>query len=200
MAKVSTLSRHIELSLERHLSPRQRSQKLASYALDKITEAKAINGRNGQPASHRQIVDGREGAPLASVKPDGVIIARFDLVTEVLEWIGRALVEASPVLTGLYQRSHVLFVDDVERDPSAEPIADFREAVFLNTQPYARKIEGAFGPELSPQAPDGVYHVVAGIASKRFGNVARVLYGYRSFSGAKNSGADRQPAIIVRPF
>ena len=90
----------------------------------------------------------------------------------------------------------------------------------LNAQPYARKIERG----QSDQAPDGVYEGVATLAKRRFGNVAFVGFGYRSFPGgavgkwAQTASAarlvkkvrggnprthedwlTRQPAIIIDP-
>ena len=48
--------------------------------------------------------------------------------------------------------------------------------MFLNAQSYARKIERG----QSSQAPDGVYEAVAAMAARRFGNVARIRFGFRS--------------------
>ena len=92
----------------------------------------------------------------------------------------------------------------------------------MNVQPYARRLEKGH----SKQAPDGVYEGISAVASKRFGNLARVSFSFRSLEGAtaldawvaktgvqmtsrgkprgNQSGRDewlkRQPAIVVRPF
>ncbi|WP_062206786.1 hypothetical protein [Aureimonas sp. AU12] len=216
-SKIAPIFREVELSFAAHSSPRVRSRKLAAYALEKISEAKRINGTADRPAPHRQIVDGREGAPLASVKPDGVIVARFNLVTETLIWIGDELMKNSPVLTGQFARSHVLYVDGVPHVPGT-PYPDGEEYAFINVQPYARRIEKGW----SKKVPDGLYEGVATMAAQRFGNIARIGFAWRSLEGAgaldawagKTSmtrkdrdlkGADlqewlkRQPAITVRP-
>jgi hypothetical protein len=87
----------------------------------------------------------------------------------------------------------------------------------VNTQPYARKIERGH----SKQAPNGVYETVAHLAARRFGNMARIRFGYRSPlfgsikewagrtrlqpKGRRRTGSSRQdwltrqPAIIVTP-
>ena len=94
----------------------------------------------------------------------------------------------SPVLTGRFAKSHELFADGVDTEnPNIAPPAE--EYVFLNTQPYARKIERG----RSPQAPDGVYQAVATLAQRRFGNIARITFSYREVRGG-----ERNPAIIVR--
>ena len=153
----------------------------------------------------------------ASVKPDGgVIVADFDIVSEVLIWIDDQLKRHSPVKTGRYVQSHIVLLDGVEAEPTVT--AAFDEAVFVNNQPYARKIERG----LSSQEPDGVYEAVAALARRRFGNIARVTFSFRSVrggpisewaavTGMRKSGRgairdparraewlQRQPAIIVK--
>ena len=148
-------------------------------------------------------VDNREGAPLTSVKPDGVIRAEFQLVNEALAWINTQLQMHSPVLTGRYAKSHELFADGVDTEnPNAAPPAE--EYVFLNIQPYARKIEDKRG-HCRSQAPDGVYQAVATLAQRRFGNVAKITFSYRTAIGGEIIGGKagdrselRNPAIIVR--
>jgi len=81
----------------------------------------------------------------------------------------------------------IVYVLNVTNPPPAQ------EYVFVNTTPYARKIEGNKGrPPSSPQAPDGVYQAVATLARK-FSNVAKVTFSYRTVAGG-----ERNPAIIVR--
>ena len=84
--------------------------------------------------------------------------------------------------------------------------------MFLNTQPYARKIEGYRGlggvvhrAPSSPQAPDGVYQAVATLAQRKFGNVAKITFSYRTAIGGEIIGGKagdrsklRNPAIVVR--
>ena len=60
------------------------------------------------------------------------------------------------------------------REPERRAAAE--EYVFINTQPYARKIEGTGGRRMAPQAPDGVYQAVATLAQRRFGNIARITF------------------------
>jgi len=201
--------------IDDELSPEAQSRSLADAAREAIDEAAAQNARAlGRVPPHETTVDGRLGAPLDSVSPRGVIVAEFDLFEDMLQWIGRALVEASPTLTGRYARSHVFTVDGVEiADGAALPVR-FEEAAFVNLQPYARKIERG----QSDQAPDGVYQAVAVTAAKRFGNLARIRFSYRAplfgavdeWAGktgmkSRSKGARRaerlrrQPAIVVTP-
>lgn len=198
--RVEPIDRDVELIFAQELSPQARSQKLAAFAREAINEAKETN-RNvlGRVPPYKQYVDGSEGRSLDAVRPDGVIAVEFQLISETLIWIGNQLRAHSPVLTGRYQKSHTLYADGVEVSPVAVvPPAD--EYVFLSDLPYARKIERG----LSKQAPDGVYQVVATLAARRFGNVAKIKFSYRSpFSSALRTGRagnkseGRVPAIVV---
>lgn len=201
--KIEPLDRDIQLILKETLSPEARSAMLAEFAQEAIGEAEEINRQvMGRVPRKTVSVDGRPGAELSTVKPDGVIVAEFELVTDALAWIGEQLVLHSPVLTGRFQDSHVLFLDGVQFDPAHKLIPPFKEAVFLNIQPYARKIERG----LSQQAPDGVYQVVATLARSRFSNSVKVDFSYRTAIGGSIVGGRvgdrsrlRNPAIIVKP-
>lgn len=199
---VQLIDHDINLIIEEELSPEARSAVLASFAQDSIKEAQETN-RNilGRVPATRIVVDGSEGAPISSVKPDGVVFAEFELIQDVLEYIASQLQAHSPVLTGRYEKSHTLFADGEEVPPGTViPLAD--EYVFINSQPYARKIERG----LSSQSPEGVYQVVAVLAQRRFGNnIARITYTFRTAVGGKFIGgragdrsAQRNPAILVR--
>lgn len=222
MAKVTTriepIERSIMLAIREGEPPAERGRRLAGYARKALAEAQEINRRaTGVVPPHETYVDGRLGAPLESVKPDGVIVFEFDLLNDLFDWIGEMLVKHSPVLTGRYQGSHAFYADGVEIAPGAE-VPPAEEYVFLNLQPYARKIERG----LSKQAPDGVYEAVTVLARQRFNNVASIRFTYRSpllgyVPGAANRAErramrnqparqsairmereSRQPAIVIR--
>ena len=201
--RIQPISRELELFMKEDLGPKARSAMLAAFAAEAIAEAAQQNAKVlGRVPPYDVYVDGREGAPLTSVKPEGTIRAEFQLVNEALAWIATQLQMHSPVRTGRYAKSHELFADGVDTEnPNAAPPA--AEYVFLNIQPYARKIERG----QSPQAPDGVYQAVATLAQRRFGNVAKITFSYRTAIGGDIIGGRagdrsdmRNPAIIVRLF
>lgn len=227
MARVTTriepLDRSIVLAIREGEPPAERGKRLAAYARAALAEAQEINRRaTGSVPPHETYVDGKLGAPLESVKPDGVIVFEFDLLNDMFAWIGEMLVQHSPVLTGRYAASHAFFADGVEVVPGAD-LPPAEEYVFISTVPYARKIERG----LSPQAPEGVYEGVAALARRRFGNVARIRFSFRSLqaggivgyipaaasvgrdkrgrfasTGARSAARDlkhatRQPAIVI---
>lgn len=221
--RIKPLDRSFELALRDDLSAKGRSRQLAEFAREEIAKAREENRQalGAEPAS-TVFVDGREGAPLESVQPDGTITARFELLDETLGWIRDQLLKAAPVRTGRFRKSFVLLADDVEIGMDG-PFVDAREYTFTNTQPYARRIEGDGRRQpTSRQARSGVFEVVAGLANQRFGNVAKITFGWqplRDLAGSsletwanktgsrqrKHQGAGhrhdwlrRQPSIIVR--
>jgi len=196
--RVEPLEQDIALVYKQDLSPEAQSATLAQFAYEQIEEAKQTNRRAlGVVPAYTTWVDGREDAPLKSVKPDGEVFTEFELLQEALAWIDQQLTMHSPVLKGHYQRSHEFFADNAEADPDRPPAA--QEYVFVNSVPYARKIEGLRSrgettrPPQSRQAPHGVYQVVAELAQRKFGNIARITYSFRTIQGG-----ERNPAIIVK--
>lgn len=200
MSRIDPIFRDIEVIVSDLTSPAARSGRIAEFAAEQIAEVRENNRAIvGRDMPYEVVVDGKVGAALASVRPDGVVVANFDLIRQVLEWIGEQLLLESPRLTGRYVRSHAMFVDGVEHDLDAE-IPNGESYEFVNSQPYARKMEPrAGGKPQSEQAPNGVYDAIAAVAAKRFGNIAKVRYAFRQITDAEGEES-RQPAIVVRPY
>jgi len=208
-ATAEAFDKDLKIVLDEDLSPAAQSQALAEAAREALTEAVAQNtAALGHAPLHDTIVDGRTterdvlngGTTEFSVRPDGTIVYEFHLVADVFAYIDEQLRKHSPVgqgsdpHPGLYRASHAFFADGQAADPLNAPPA--REYVFVNTQPYARKIERG----VSSQAPDGVYQAVAALAAGRFGNIARIAYDFRSVQGARVRGRRSElpnPAIVI---
>jgi hypothetical protein len=139
-------------------------------------------------------VDGRRGAPLESVEPDGgEIIVEFQLGGDIVAWIGETLLNRSPFHSGAYRRGHTVIVDGREQ-PLGEPVAGAREAVFFNIVPYARRLElgkTESGRDFLVSVPNRIYERTARDARARFGSTADITYEVRG-------GRENSPAIIVR--
>ncbi len=203
--RITPIRRDLDVMFKQGIGDKAQSALLATFALEKIEEAKAQNKQVlGVVPPYKIYVDGRQGAPLESVKPNGVIRVEFQLVNEALAWIYEQLQKHSPVLTGQYANSHELFADGAQvANPNAAPPAE--EYVFLNTQPYARKIEGDLSREpSSKQAPQGVYEAVATLAQSKFSRLGKIRFSYRTPIGGQIAGGRvgdrskrRTPAIIV---
>jgi len=178
-ARIEPIDRDLQVLFKEDLSPQARSAALAAFAKEQLAEAQAQNQRAiGRVPPHETIVDQRRGAPVESVKPDGTIVFEFELLDDLFAWIGEQLVRHAPVLTGRYRSSFLFFADGVEVEPGAKPPAA-SEYVFVNSVPYARKIERGH----SDQAPNGVFEAVAALAKKRFGNLASIKFSYRAIQG-----------------
>lgn len=179
--RLRSFSRDLQLIVERSLQPAARQKLVAEAARRALAQAQAQNARVlGAVPDHETFVDGRPEAALESVNPDrGQILFKFELASDIFQWIDEQLIIHSPVgdtpKSPEYNRSHVFFVDGEASDPAGGVRGE--TFIFLNTVPYARKIERG----LSDQTPEGVYEVVSVLAQRRFGNIARITFGYRSF-------------------
>jgi hypothetical protein len=174
--RIEPIDRDIEVLLDGLASPEERSRTLAQFAREALADGQEINTRVlGTTPPHDTIVDRVPGASIDGVRPDGLIVFEFKLLDDVLVWISEQLVRKAPVRTGKFTASFALFADDVQVD-IVDPPAGAKEYIFLNTQPYSRKIERG----QSPQAPDGIFEAIAILANRRFGNTASVGFTFRS--------------------
>jgi len=161
------------------LSPEKAGELIGAAAREIIGQAKADNERLiGRSVDMETFVDGTPSERFENVRPNGRIVATFDTGLTAVEWIYHQIVANSPVLTGAFQRSHVIFADDREIAAPGEAIGA-EEVVITTGAPYARKIERG----QSPKAPKGVYEAVAALAAQRFGNMARIRYTMRIPTG-----------------
>lgn len=214
--RVEPIDQDIAFIVAEDLSPKARSMMLAAFAREQINEARDTNRKIlGRAPLYTVAVDGKQGAPLESVRPDGFVLAEFELFEDVLIWIADQLEIHSPRKTGRYIRGHTAFADGVAIDVGTRagnrraPVAS--EYAFVNIVPYARKIERG----QSSQAPDGVYQVLATLARRRFGNIAKISFSYRTAISSQSNTANRgtivggragdrseqrNPAIIVRTY
>jgi hypothetical protein len=189
--RVEPLDRDVKLIIDEMLSSAAQSAQFAAGAKQFLDEADDINRRvlGRVPRSHT-FVDGSEGTPLASVKPDGVIVREYELVIDVLIFIADELRAASPVgrgpdkregHPGFYKASHTLFADGTEV-PAGGAIPDANEYVFLSDAPYTRKVE----------MRKTIYEMTAAKANARFGNIAKTRFTWRSsftdFGGGGSAG------------
>lgn len=188
------LDRELTRLIEQDLSPAAMSREVAAQARRDLADAQELQRAVlGVILAHKVVVDGRNGAQIESVRPNGKIEFIFDLITDVVINVFEMLTKHSPVRAGRYVGSHLLYADGVESDPQKPPVAS--EYVFTNNQPYARKIERG----ISRIAPDGVYQAVATLAARRYGNIASIKFSYRAPAGSngRRGQQQRQPAIVI---
>jgi len=210
-ARVQPIDRDLVIRLVG--TPADRSAAFAAFAREKLAEAEATNEQAlGHVPEHKTFVDGHDGASEDQVRPDGVIVYEFALVGDVLDFISEQLALHSPVKSGRYKKSHILFADGLQvNEGETPPRATLY--TFANAQPYSRKLEKL----------DGVYEGVAALAAGRFGAEAQITFGWfsvpdgavgdwaRTPSARAEAGRHsrrgnrasewltRQPAVIVQP-
>lgn len=199
--RIQPLEQTLRLVVDRALSPKAQSAAVAAYARQKLKEAQQQNQRVlGRVPAHREFVDGSEGKALESVRPDGGRIAfTFEIAADLTGFILAELQRVSPVDSGDYRKSHMIFADGREVEAGAD-LAGVDEVVFLNPQPYSRKIE-AGAMKMRVEGTSAVYQQAARAAQRRFGNLASIKFSYRApISGAASRKAERAarvPAIVV---
>jgi hypothetical protein len=194
----------LQAFVDSSLGPDAISAIIADEARQAIADAEAVNAAAlGRAVAYTTTVDGRSSSDFESVKPDGVIVATFDVTpTSMLEWIEQQLIAHSPVKTGHYQRSHRIFVDGVMTtlDAIAQGV---KEIVFAPIANYAPEIEPQDGGRgESRQAPDGVYQAVAELARQQFGELADIAFTWLAVPDieqpAHSPPPATEPAIVVQ--
>lgn len=185
--KIDPVEKFSAISVRNDLTLPEQKRELAAFVSDEIADADQANQRIlGRIPPKTVTVDGRLGAPLDSVNPDGGnIVVEYELISDVLRWIGKTLVDRSPEVSGAYKRGHTLFVDGNEVALNGQ-IPQGEEYAFTNMVPYSRKIEigtTKSGRSFTLQVPNHIYQRTANDAKARFGNIADIFFTYRGIVG-----------------
>lgn len=147
---------------------------------EKALQAEVGRGFDNKPVV---ITDGVPRRDYSQVRPFGKIeFARRPQMAEAVLWALDALRKRSPTLTGRYVQSHVVLLNGAEiagdLRAGLAAVKDGDRVQIVNTQPYAKKIEGRASSKkrgvsgergLSSQAPGGVYRVVVRELVRRYG-------------------------------
>ena len=195
---------------------KEASALLARVAADERDRVLAEQrARSGLAPRYRQIVDGVEDAPLALVRPDGVIVFAWQYLAEIVRDTHEALIRRSPRDSGAYIAGLIILVDGQEA--GIETIdADTRAVHIVASVPYARRLEvgkrKAGGPFVL-QVPSHIVEETAIVARRLAGNLASFSFTYVDLSDAyalrRRSGHRRRagriqsdvryPAILITP-
>lgn len=143
----------------------------------------------GVNTPYTQFVDGAEGAPLESVKLDGVIVFRYDIGFTAAQFAVSVLREVSPydpTPDGKphYRDRHFVVVDDAIVDPPYDTIRGFERMLIINDRVYTRKLEARYGVY-----GDLAYPAVRRELRRNFD----VRFGFDDYFD------ERYPALIIRP-
>jgi hypothetical protein len=175
--RVQPFERDIQLLINETLSPSAQSREFGKAARQIIEQIDTQNdAAMKRDVKYETFVDGKQSAALETAKR--VIVAEWALGDTMFRDIMKMLREKAPVLDGTYRDSIELFADGVIVAVDGT-IPQAAEYFFASTVPYARKIEKG----RSNQAPDGVFEAISALANKRFGNIARIKFGFRSIQG-----------------
>lgn len=191
---------------------------------------KALTEEVGRGFDNKPVVitDGVPRRDYANVKPFGRIeFARRPNMAEAVLWALDQLRKRSPILTGRYVQSHVVLLNGAEiagdLRVALAAVRDGDRVQIVNTQPYAKKIEGrkarskgrganrvktaAFAGQ-SKQAPRGVYErVVLPLLVQRYGRSMFFDFKYVKLGtglkamGFRGGGANRKRVLrdVVYP-
>lgn len=200
--RITSFANTYNILVDKTLSEKARVDKVRFYAREKISEADEVNRRALDSVPPKTItVDGRQDESLSTISPDrGIIIAEYRLVGDVLSWIAETLRNISPIQSGDYRKGHIMLADGAEADPHNPPMATLY--TFLNTVPYARKIEigkTESGRDFVVQVPNRIYIRTGDEAKSKFGNIAKIRTGFETSSHVlKNNQASRSFAGGVK--
>lgn len=195
-ARIEPIDRDIKLMVDNTLSVASQISQFADFAIESELATLLVDEDVLDTIVNvKKWVDGVLDASEYAVTLGGTIVYEFQILNDVLLFIGEELQKMSPVRTGRYQQSHILFADGIEV-PIDQNIPEASEYTFVSTLPYSRKIESGE----SQQAPSGVYEVTAFQASSKFGNVAKIVFDdyvgvFGVMSEAKNAKYGRHTTL-----
>lgn len=153
MGNASTVARNVRLYADRQLSPAALSANLAATA---IRTRDDVVRRGDAPPSWITYVDGRRGVPEASVRPDGAILYRFNLLGLAAAYAVAFCKARSPVKSGAFRRAWAVVVDGKPWTDDLNDIPADAEIMVVNPLPYARKVEvGAMKMKVPPGIVEG---------------------------------------------
>lgn len=186
--RIDSIATDINLIVNGMLSPAAQSKAVADFARAEIAKADDKNRRVLGRVPPRVItVDGQKGGSLETVRSNGgSIIAEWELVGDVLVWIGDTLKDRSPFVSGDFREGWRILADGVEVDPGAQ-IPQAEVYTYVNVEPYSRKIEVGktkSGHDFVIQVPNRIAERTAKDAQSRFGNIAKIRSVWISLQGA----------------
>lgn len=176
------LRQAVEVFIDRNLTPAAQSARLAQVARDGV--ASLVQQGRAQP-QYRRYVDGAEGVDEARVRPDGVILYRFQAQGQVANWALNFLCSRSPVgvsgAGGQHFRDGFFFAFNGGRMVPAAGVAfdkigpDVRTITIGNAVPYARKVDVQMvgTKPLRFSVPSGLWADAAKEINRRFGGMVR---------------------------
>ncbi|OAG72934.1 hypothetical protein A0J51_01546 [Gluconobacter japonicus] len=189
MASPRSVARNIRLLRDQALSPAAQSAYLARVAIN----ARDTAVRRGDAPPHWTTnVDGRQGAPESSVRPDGFILYKFNVMGLAAKAALQLCKERSPVRSGIFRDSWIVVVDGQLWKEDISTVPDRSKIVIINPQPYARKIDTGAMKRMS--VPPGIVEAVRQAVQRQFPTVTAA----RAFMSISSGVSNRAPYILRR--
>ncbi len=123
---------------------------------------------------------------LDSVVLPGPIVFKYKYATDIVEDALLQLQKASPVRSGLYAKSHTIYVNGTEVGRAPKTLKRGEEVIITNPVPYARRLEVGkteSGRDFVIQVPPRIYERVSKILIRKYKNVADISFGYANIPG-----------------
>jgi len=150
-----------------------------------ITELREVSAKEsaragGIPPIPTLVIDGVEGAPLTSIKPNSQIVILWNYMPEVCFKTYLALSQRAPRREGKYIEGLLIYIDRQPGELSAIT-ANTQEVRFVASVPYARRLEVGKDSEGRPWVKVVAPHIVeetAIVAKRMFADLALISYEY----------------------
>lgn len=157
--------------------------------------------RSGMTPQFEVYANAPGNANLASVKLPGPIVYLYRYFAEVVEFALDELHKASPVQSGDYVRSHLLFVNGMEVARLPHRLSSDDVIMISNPVPYARRLEigkTKSGRDFVLQVPNRIYERVAKQkVIPKYRNVAKVTFQYVTLESAHTIKGGLSPSYAT---
>jgi hypothetical protein len=124
---------------------------------------------------------------LESVVLPGPLVWKYRYAGEIIKDALMALQKASPVKSGLYAKSHMVFVNGAAVSTIPNALKPGDEVMISNPVPYARRIEigkTEAGRDFIITVPNRIYERVATkVLMPKYRNVAKIRFGFVELPG-----------------
>lgn len=171
----------VNLIVNRRLSPEAISARLAEFAKQEL--ARHIQG--GASPEYQRFVDGKRGAPEERVKPNGIIVYRFNLMAIAARMALEELRKRSPrgLTTDRRRMFRPAYIDSfflglngtfvLARNFNPRTAGDLSNVVIGNTAPYSRKANVQFvgNKRLNYSIEPQFFRAAARVVQARFPNL-----------------------------
>ncbi len=123
---------------------------------------------------------------IESVKLPGPIVFKYKYATDIVEDALLELQKASPVRSGLYAKSHTIYVNGTAVSRAPKTLNRGEEVIITNPVPYARRLEVGkteSGRDFVIQVPPRIYERVSKLLNRKYRNIADISFGYANVPG-----------------